>query len=100
MQPEKREPIQFLSGEDLNCQRIGTETYLFTVDGYPDYRLVVDDRFDFAGIDTDSLSEMDIQMSYNGEMDCTCLNEPLCEREAKFSKTRKRIQKEIDRRSV
>ena len=89
---------RFLSGEDLNCLRIGEETYEFTVDGLPDYRLVVDEKTDLTGIDTDSLSEMDIQMSYNGETDCTCEDEPLCQREAKFSKARKRIREEINRR--
>ena len=95
------EKIQFLSAENLNCCRIGEETYLFTVDGYPNYRLICDDQCDFGKIDIDQLTEMDTQMSYNGEMDCTCRSDGdglLCQREAKFSKTRQRIKQEINRR--
>ena len=92
------EKIRFLSAENLNCQRIGEETYVFTVDGYPDYRLICDDQCDLAMIDTDQLIEMDLQMGYEGEQDCTCGDGPLCQREAKFSETRKRIQAEIGKR--
>ena len=97
---KKKKQPRFLAGENLNCLRIGPESYLFTVDGFPDYRLVVDDQCDLGGIDTDRLSEMDNQMYYNGEMDCTCGEEGFCQREAKFSNTRKRIQEEIERREA
>lgn len=103
---EEIHPIQCLSAENLHCQRIGEKTYLFTVDNYPDYRLICDEDSDLTCIDTENLMEMEIQMGYNGEMDCTCRNEPrqigepFCQREAKFSKTRQQIREEVGRRNL
>jgi hypothetical protein len=84
------------SGENLYCEKSGDERYCFRVcDQGPPGReyepWFVTPETDLSEVPSEILQEMDYQMSYCGECDET--------RDAKFSETRKHIQRAIAKRS-
>jgi hypothetical protein len=84
------------SGENLSCEKTGDEVYRFQVrDERPPCReyepWTVTPETDLSEVPLDLLAEMDTQMYYCGE------TEEL--RDAKFSETRKHVQREMALRS-
>jgi hypothetical protein len=82
------------SGENLYCEKAGDEQYRFVVheDGREYEPWTVTPETDLSTVPLDILAEMDAEMSYCGETD---------DRAAKFSETRKHIQREMrERRST
>ena len=82
------------SGENLYCEKAGEERYRFRVcDQVPPCRTyepwIITPRTDLSGVPSEILQEMDYQMSYCGETD---------ERDAKFSETRKHVQRAMEER--
>jgi hypothetical protein len=85
------------SGENLYCEKAGDERYRFQVrDQTPPWReyepWFVTPEADLSDVATEILQEMDCQMSYCGECDDES-------RDAKFSETRKHVQRTIGERS-
>ena len=85
------------SGENLYCEKAGDEQYRFQVrDQTPPWReyepWFVTPEADLSEVPLDILEQMDVQMSYCGEGDGD-------DRDAKFSETRKHIQRTMSQRS-
>ena len=85
------------SGENLNCDKAGDERYRFQVceEGPPrrEYEpWFVTPETDLSEVSSEILQEMDYQMSYCGESDGEL-------RDAKFSETRKHVQRAMAKRS-
>jgi len=84
------------SGENLYCEKAGDEQYRFQVcDEGPPCRQyepwMVTPETDLSELSLEILEQMDVQMSYCGECEET--------RDAKFSETRKHVQRTISQRS-
>jgi len=81
------------SGENLSCEKAGDELYRFQVceKGREYEPWIVTPATDLSEVPLDILEQMDHQMSYCGECEAT--------RDAKFSETRKHVQRTISRRS-
>ena len=85
------------SGENLSCEKVGDEQYRFQVcdQGPPrrDYEpWIMTPQTDLSDVPSEILQEIDYQMSYCGEGDGD-------DRDAKFSETRKHVQRTIGERS-
>jgi hypothetical protein len=83
------------SGENLSCEKVGDERYRFQVcdEGPPRREFepwFVTPETDLSEVPLEVLEQMDTQMYYCGETD---------ERDAKFSETRKHIQRAMSQRS-
>jgi hypothetical protein len=80
------------SGENLSCEKAGDERYCFQVceDKGKFEPWFVTPETDLSDVPSEILREMDYEMSYCGETD---------ERDAKFSETRKHIQRTMSQRS-
>lgn len=79
--------------ENLNCEKAGSEIYWFQVcdEGRKYKSWIVTPDTDLSGVPLQILEEMDNQMYYCGEGDDES-------RDAKFSVTRKHIQRVIEER--
>lgn len=81
------------SGENLSCEKVGDEQYRFQVhEKRHEYEpWIVTPGTDLSDLPIEILEQMDQQMSYCGEVEET--------RDAKFSETRKHIQRTMNERS-